>query len=114
MPDSKDPYNKLKKQFALAKIIYHIPNFIKLATRLMKDKRVPFYLKIFVFGAILYILSPYDIIPDFLIPFLGFAEDIIIGALCLTGLVKLSPEKVVEEHVKAIDIENKNKFRFFR
>jgi len=114
MPNNKNTHSKIKKQFNLARLIYHIPNFIKLSTRLMKDKRVPFYLKIFVYGAILYVLSPYDIIPDFLIPILGLAEDFVIGALCLTGLVKFSPDEVVEEHVKAIDIESKNKFRFFR
>ena len=103
-----------KTQLFLIKLIYHIPNFIKLSLRLLKDKRVPFYLKLLVYGAIAYVLSPYDLIPDFLVPFLGFFEDIIIGILCLIGLVKGSPPEVVEGHVKAIDIENKQKYRFFR
>ncbi len=114
MTEKKDSNDKVKKQFSLARIIFHIPNFIKLSTRLMKDKRVPFYLKMLVYGAILYVISPYDIIPDFLVPFLGYFEDIIIGILCLTSLVKLSPPEVVREHVKAVDIENKQKYRFFR
>lgn len=114
MPDKKDPYSRLKKQLYFARIIYHIPNFIKLCLRLLKDKRVPFYLKLLVYGAIAYILSPYDLIPDFLVPFLGFLEDIIIAILCLIGLVELSPPEVVEGYVKAIDIENKQKYRFFR
>ena len=114
MPEKKDPESKIKKQLNLAKIIFHIPNFIKLSTRLMKDKRVPLYLKVLVYGAILYVISPYDIIPDFLVPFLGYFEDIVIGILCLTSLVKLSPPEVVGEHVKAVDIENKQKYRFFR
>ena len=114
MADKKDPYNKLKKQLYFARIIYHIPNFIKLCLRLLKDKRVPFYLKLLVYGAIAYVLSPYDLIPDFLVPFLGFFEDIIIGISCLIGLVKGSPPEVVAEHVKAIDMENKLKNRFFR
>ncbi|MCK4241727.1 MAG: DUF1232 domain-containing protein [Candidatus Atribacteria bacterium] len=114
MSNSKDPYSKLKKQLYFARIIFHIPNFIKLSLRLLKDKRVPLYLKLLVYGAIAYILSPYDLIPDFLVPFLGFFEDIIIGILCLIGLVELSPPEVVAGHVKAIDIENKQKYRFFR
>lgn len=114
MSDKKDPYSKLKKQQYLAKIIFHIPNFIKLSLRLLKDKRVPFYLKLLVYGAIAYVLSPFDLIPDFLVPFLGFFEDIIIGILCLTGLVKLSPPDVVAGHVAAIDMENKQRYRFFR
>jgi len=114
MSKDKDPYSKLKKQLYLAKIIFHIPNFIKLSLRLLKDRRVPFYLKLLVYGAIAYIISPYDLIPDFLIPFLGFFEDIIIGILCLVSLVKLSPPEVVAGHVKTIDMENKQRYRFFR
>ncbi|MBA3062053.1 MAG: DUF1232 domain-containing protein [Atribacteria sp.] len=114
MSENKDPYSKLKKQLYLARIIFHIPNFIKLSLRLLKDRKVPFYLKLLVYGAIAYVLSPYDLIPDFLVPFLGFFEDIIIGILCLTGLVKLSPPEVVAGHVKAIDMENKQRYRFFR
>ena len=112
--DNKDPYSKLKKQLYLARIIFHIPNFIKLSLRLLKDRGVPFYLKLLVYGAIAYVLSPYDLIPDFLVPFLGFFEDIIIGILCLIGLIKGSPPEVVEGHVKAIDAENKQRYRFFR
>ena len=114
MSKDKDPYSKEKKQLYLARIIFHIPNFIKLSLRLLRDRKVPFYLKLLVYGAIAYILSPYDLIPDFLVPFLGFFEDIIIGILCLIGLVELSPPEVVAGHVKAIDMENKQKYRFFR
>lgn len=114
MQNKKDPYSKLKKQLYLAKIIFHIPNFIKLSLRLLKDRKVPFYLKLLVYGAIAYVLSPYDLIPDFLVPFLGYFEDILIGILCLIGLVKGSPPEVVAGHVKAIDAENKLRYRFFR
>jgi uncharacterized membrane protein YkvA (DUF1232 family) len=114
MSKKKDPHSKLKKQMYWARIIYHIPNFIKLSVRLLKDKRVPFYLKLLVYGAAAYVISPFDLIPDFLIPFLSYFEDIIIAILCLVGLVELSPPEVVKEHVKAIDMENKQKYRFFR
>jgi len=114
MSYNKGPYAKRKRQLYLARVIFHIPNFIKLCLRLLKDKKVPFYLKLLVYGAIIYVLSPYDLLPDFLVPFLGFFEDIIIAILCLIGLVELSPPEVVEGHVKAIDIENKQKYRFFR
>ncbi len=114
MVKEKDPNRRLKRQQDFARIIFHIPNFIKLSLRLLKDKRVPFYAKLLVYGAIVYILSPFDLIPDFLLPFLGFLEDIIIAVLCFMALVRLSPPEVVEEHVKAIDIENKQRYRFFR
>jgi len=114
MSKDKDPDSQSKKQLYFARIIYHIPNFLKLSLRLLRDKRVPFYLKLLVYGAVVYILSPYDLLPDFLVPFLGYFEDIIILIFCLIGLVKLSPLEVVEGHVKAIDMENKQRYRFFR
>ena len=114
MSENKNPYSKLKMQLFLVRILFHIPNFIKLSFRLLRDRKVPFYLKLLVYGAIAYVLSPYDLIPDILIPFLGYFEDIFIGILCLIGLVKGSPPEIVEGHVKAIDAENKQRYRFFR
>jgi len=106
-------YDDFKKRLFIARVLFHIPNFIKLSLRLLKDKRVSFYLKLLVYAAILYVLSPFDLLPDFLLPFLGYLEDLVIAVLCLIGLVKFSPPEVVEEHVRAIDIENRNRFKFF-
>lgn len=111
--DNQNDYKNLKRKLYIARILFHIPNFIKLSLRLIKDKRVSFYLKLLVYAAILYIISPFDLLPDFLLPFLGFFEDLIILIFCLIGLVKFSPPEVIREHVQAIDIENKNRFKFF-
>ncbi len=111
--ESQNDYNSLKRKLYIARILFHIPNFIKLSLRLIRDKRVSFYLKLLVYAAILYVISPFDLLPDFLLPFLGFFEDLLILIFCLIGLVKFSPPEVVKEHVQAIDIENKNRFKFF-
>lgn len=111
--NNHNEYDNLKKRLYLARILFHIPNFIKLSLRLLKDKRVSLYLKLLVYAAILYVLSPFDLLPDFLVPFLGFFEDLVIAVLCLIVLVKFSPPEVVEEHVQAIDAENRKRFRFF-
>ena len=88
-------------------VIYHLPNFLKLLHRLFNDPRVPFPPKLILIGAVIYILSPYDLIPDFLIPILGFVEDLIIMFIVLKIFVKYSPEEVVWEHVKTIEQEGR-------
>ena len=41
-----------------------IPNFLKLLYRLFKDSRVPTAEKALLVGAIAYVISPLDLIPD--------------------------------------------------
>lgn len=101
---------KLKKKYFWLRLLMNIPNFIKLVFRLLKDKKVPLYLKMIVYGAFAYVLSPFDLLPDYLIPFLGLAEDAVIFIICLFLLVNLSPPEVVGNHVKAIDTEMKQRF----
>ena len=111
--NKKDEYKKLKRKYFWLRLVMHIPNFIKLTLRLLRDRQVPLYLKIIGYGAFAYVLSPYDLLPAFLIPFFGIIEDIVIFIICMTLLVNLSPPKIVAKHVKAIDKEMKQRFNQF-
>ena len=84
------------------RIIYYFPHFIKLYWRLFRDKRVQFYLKVMLVTAAIYFLSPIDLIPEILNPFLGFIDDIVVISLALKAFIKLAPQDVVAEHVRAI------------
>ena len=75
----------------------------------MGDKRVPWYLKALVYGAIAYVVSPIDILPDYLLPLWGYAEDLVIFYFSLKILIKYSPPSVVREYVKIIDSEKRRK-----
>ncbi len=44
---------------------------------LFKDKRTPWISKILIIAAVIYLIWPIDIIPDF-IPFVGFVDEVII------------------------------------
>ena len=90
-------------------VIRHLPNFLSLLWRLFKDPRVPLSPKLMLVAAMVYIVSPVDLIPDFLIPVFGFTEDIIILMLVLKYFVKVSPQEVVWEHVKQIEQEEKTR-----
>jgi len=114
--NQNEEYKKLKRKYFWLRVLMHIPNFFKLAFRLVRDKQVPLYLKIISYAAFIYVLSPYDLIPIVLLPFIGWIEDLIIFIICMKLLVNLSPPEVVEKHVKDIDAEMKQKFRqyFYR
>lgn len=104
-------FDKKNKKYLWLKLLLNIPNFFKLMLRLLKDKQVPLYLKIISYAAFLYVLSPYDLIPIFAIPFLGWIDDVLIFYICMKLLVTFSPPEVVEKHVKAIDAEMWQRFR---
>lgn len=74
-----------------------IPNFLKLLARLFKDKRVPLAEKAFLLGAVAYVISPLDLIPD-VIPFIGQVDDLYLVALTLLRLLSRTPEQVLREH----------------
>ncbi len=85
----------------LLALVYHSPKFFKLFYRLMNDPRVPFHLKALCWGSILYLLSPIDLLKDFMIG-LGHIDDIVILFLAFRNLVRNSPPDVVREHVQNI------------
>ena len=61
----------------------------------LKDKKTPWYAKVFAALTIAYALSPIDFIPDF-IPVLGYLDDLIILPLLVALTVKFIPSDVFE------------------
>jgi tripartite-type tricarboxylate transporter receptor subunit TctC/uncharacterized membrane protein YkvA (DUF1232 family) len=61
-----------------------------------KDPRTPWYAKALLVAIVAYVLSPIDLIPDF-IPVLGLLDEIILLPLALVLVVKLVPEEVMKE-----------------
>ena len=74
-----------------------ILRFARLVWRLSLDKRVPIVLRLLLPLAIIYVISPIDLVRD-TVPILGRFDDLIVVALALLLLVKLSPREVVDEH----------------
>src|SRR5450432_2491701 len=64
----------------------------------LRDSRATVTAKLPAFFSILYLLSPIDLIPDF-IPFFGYVDDIIIVSLLLNLSIKLLPAEVREESI---------------
>jgi len=61
-----------------------------------KDKRTPVIAKILIGITVGYLLSPIDLIPDF-IPVLGLLDDLIIVPLLIALSIKLIPESVLND-----------------
>jgi uncharacterized membrane protein YkvA (DUF1232 family) len=73
-----------------------LPACVTTARRLRKDPRVPKRVKFVVAFAGLWVLSPIDLIPEFL-PVIGPLDDIVVVALALRYAAKrIPPEALVE------------------
>lgn len=63
----------------------------------IKDTRIPLYIKILTVAIIAYIVSPIDIIPDF-IPVLGLLDEAILLPICLALVASLIPAAIQSEY----------------
>lgn len=70
---------------------------IRLTYHLFLDSRVPMWTKAVPILTVLYIFSPIDVIPDFLLV-LGQLDDLVVLSAGLSFFEKLAPPDVVEEH----------------
>ncbi|GMQ94868.1 MAG: hypothetical protein BMS9Abin12_2382 [Acidimicrobiia bacterium] len=84
-----------------------IPNLLKLLVRLMRDPRVPIRRKVLVAAVLGYVISPIDLIPDFIVGF-GKLDDIVVLSVAIDHLMSGSDQGIVEEHwdgsVDALDL----------
>jgi uncharacterized membrane protein YkvA (DUF1232 family) len=81
----------------LAGTIRQIPAYLRLLGGLLTDGRVSRLDKLMVVGAIAYIVTPIDLIPDF-IPFLGQVDDVYLLVLSLTRLISNAGLPVLGAH----------------
>ena len=73
-----------------------LPASVTLARRLRADPRVPFKAKAAVILAGLWVLSPIDLLPEFL-PVIGPLDDVVVVALALRYAARRVPREVLLE-----------------
>lgn len=71
----------------------------QLTLALMRDPRVPVWTKAIPVLAVLYIISPFDFVPD-LVPGLGQLDDLGIALAAMRLFESLSPDAVVRSYRK--------------
>jgi uncharacterized membrane protein YkvA (DUF1232 family) len=74
----------------------------KLVLRLMGDRRVNLLLKLLPVAALIYLVSPIDLIPGVVFPIIGALDDAAVLWIGFTLFVNLCPDDVVQEHMNAL------------
>jgi uncharacterized membrane protein YkvA (DUF1232 family) len=85
------------RKVAAAQLARAIPDLVALSRGLLGDPRVPVGSKVLLGGALVWLLSPIDLVPEF-IPVLGPLDDVIVVGLVLRHLVRRAGPEVVQEH----------------
>ena len=81
----------------LVDVIKQIPDYLRLLGGLLTDRRVSGVDKLLVAGAILYIITPMDLLPDF-VPFLGEVDDVYLLMLAIQRLIANAGRRVVTDY----------------
>jgi uncharacterized membrane protein YkvA (DUF1232 family) len=73
-----------------------LPDVVRTIARLAADPVLPTAAKVALAAAVLYLVSPVDLIPDF-IPVLGYLDDLILIPAGIALLIRLVPAAVMAE-----------------
>ncbi|WP_333615223.1 YkvA family protein [Glutamicibacter sp.] len=74
-----------------------LPDLIRVIRRMAADKSAPPAVKIKLALLLVYLLSPVDLVPDF-IPIIGQADDVIILALVLRSVIRSAGVELLHRH----------------
>jgi uncharacterized membrane protein YkvA (DUF1232 family) len=77
-------------------LVAFVPDCVILVKRLLGDPRVPRRAKLILISLFVYLVLPFDLVPDF-IPVAGQLDDAILVAAVLAYIVRRAGREVVEE-----------------
>ncbi|HEX5869807.1 MAG TPA: DUF1232 domain-containing protein [Longimicrobium sp.] len=83
---------------SLMAVVRDIPAYLKLLGRLARDPRVSKVDKAIVAATLVYMVSPVDLVPDWVVPVVGQIEDLYLLALALSRLVNNAGMEVLLDH----------------
>ena len=79
--------------------LFNMTGVPRLVFRLMLDRRVPLRLKLLLPAALVYFISPIDLVPD-IVPLLTHIDDAIVILLAVAIFLSMAPRDVVREHLR--------------
>ena len=74
------------------------PDLFHLLCKLSLDNRVPFKERAKLAAAAAYFVSPFDLMPEALLGFVGFADDIALAAYVLNSIINRCNPEIVKTH----------------
>jgi len=74
-----------------------LPQIAKLSWRVVRDDRIPMWIRGGLVGTAAYLVLPFDVIPDW-IPVLGQLDDLLVMSIGVRMLLRRVPEDVLREH----------------
>lgn len=74
-----------------------LPDLLRLVSRLARDRDLPRSSRWRLWLLLAYLASPVDLVPDVL-PFIGYADDVLLVLLVLRGLVRRAGAPVLARH----------------
>ncbi|MBI2155245.1 MAG: DUF1232 domain-containing protein [Candidatus Rokubacteria bacterium] len=81
----------------MKELLLLLPNLAVLLGRLLADPSVPGTAKVALGAMAAYLVSPVDLIPDF-IPFVGYLDDLILVAIIVDGLLNHLDRDLLRKH----------------
>lgn len=89
----------------MQKFVHSLKSSITMLYCALHNPEVPWYVKLMLFLVIVYVISPVDLIPDF-IPVLGVMDEIILVPLLVGCMIRLVPENVQQQGTNTITTAN--------
>jgi uncharacterized membrane protein YkvA (DUF1232 family) len=83
----------------MARMIWKLPMYARVIWGLVRDPRTPIHLKGLLAAALVYLVMPFDLIPD-AIPIIGQADDLTVLMLVLDLFIANAPAEVRKDHLE--------------
>jgi hypothetical protein len=68
----------------------------RILLRALRDPRTPMSARLIALGIVLYIVSPFDLIPDY-VPLIGLLDDLLVAAIGVVVILRLIPAEVMAQ-----------------
>ena len=70
----------------MLRLLRSLPALVAMIARLARDPALPRSVKIALVAAVVYLVSPFDLVPD-VVPFFGYVDDLLLSAIVLDGVL---------------------------
>jgi len=91
------PKRRRRKRPSISRLVRQLPSLFRLVLDLMRDSRVPGFDRLLFAAIVAYVLSPWDLVPDWLGVF-GLTDDFYLVGLALKRLVTAAGPDLLLEH----------------